>query len=120
MSGLEFGQVVIDCQDAGKLAGFWSVLLGRPVADGANAYFALLPGTPDRTFPTLMFLQVPEPRGGKNRLHVDLIAADHEAAAERAAGLGATRLGDFAEYGAVWTTLADPEGNVFDIGAAHP
>ena len=36
----------------------------------------------------------------------------------RAVGLGAKQVADFAEYGAVWTTLADPEGNVFDIGAS--
>ena len=29
------------------------------------------------------------------------------------------RVGEFAEYGTAWATLRDPEGNEFDIGAAH-
>ena len=38
---------------------------------------------------------------------------------ERALGLGATKVGEFDEYGTQWTTLADPEGNVFDVGVPH-
>ena len=78
----------------------------------------LFPASTDRTFPALMFLQVPEPRAGKNRWHLDFFAADPAAQVQRALELGAEKLGDFDEYGAKWTTLADPEGNVFDIGAA--
>jgi hypothetical protein len=63
-----------------------------------------------------MFVAVPEPRQGKNRLHVDLTSGDLSAAVDRAVSLGATKVGEFSEYGAIWTTLADPEGNVFDIG----
>jgi hypothetical protein len=33
--------------------------------------------------------------------------------------LGATKIGEFAEFGTEWATLADPEGNVFDIGLPH-
>ena len=52
-------------------------------------------------------------------MHLDLVSADRPAAVERALGLGATKVGDFDEYGTQWTTLADPEGNVFDIGVPH-
>ena len=38
---------------------------------------------------------------------------------ERAIELGARKVGDFDEYGTRWTTLADPESNVFDIGTPH-
>lgn len=100
MATLEFGQVVMDCRRADELGGFWSALLRRPLEAGADAFHASLPGAPERGFPTIMFLQVPEPRAGKNRLHLVLFAADHEAAAERA------------------VTLGRP-GWVFDIGAAH-
>jgi hypothetical protein len=31
--------------------------------------------------------------------------------------LGAKHIGDFDEYGAKWSTLAAPEGNLFDIAA---
>ena len=112
---LGFGQVVFDCVRADELAGFWSALLERPVRDGANQYFAVIGASGDRSFPSLMFIAVPEPRQGKNRLHLDLTSDDLSAAIGRAVSLGATKVGDFDEYGTVWTTLTDPEGNVFDI-----
>jgi len=52
---LGFGQVVIDSQRADEIAAFWSALLDRPVTDGANQFFALIPASEDRTFPALMF-----------------------------------------------------------------
>ncbi len=114
-----FGQVVIDSQRADETAAFWSALLDRPVNDGANRFFALIPASEDRTFPALMFLGVPEPRQGKNRLHLDLVATDLPTEVERAVALGATKIAEFDEYGTRWTTLTDPEGNVFDIGVRH-
>jgi catechol 2,3-dioxygenase-like lactoylglutathione lyase family enzyme len=45
------------------------------------------------------------------QFHLDLLIDGHEAAAERAVALGATRLAD----GASWITLADPAGHPFDI-----
>ena len=114
-----FGQVVIDSRRADENAAFWSALVDRPVKDGANQFFALVPASEDGTFPALMFLGVPEPRQGKNRLHLDLVATDLPAEVERAVALGATKVAEFDEYGTRWTTLTDPEGNVFDIGVRH-
>jgi hypothetical protein len=116
---LSLGQIVIDSADAAALAGFWSRLLDRPVRDGANQFFAVIPPAEDGAFPALMFLAVPEPRQGKNRLHLDLVSTDRTAAVERATQLGARIVGEFDEYGTQWTTMADPEGNVFDIGIPH-
>ena len=113
---LSLGQIVIDSADAATLADFWSRLLERPMRDGANQFFAVIPPAEDSSFPALMFLAVPEPRQGKNRLHLDLVSADRPAAVQRATQLGARVVGEFDEYGTQWTTLADPEGNVFDIG----
>jgi hypothetical protein len=89
------------------------------VIDGATQFFAMIPASEDGSFPALMFLAVPEPRQAKNRVHLDLVAADLPAEVERAVSLGATKVADFDEYGATWTTLTDPEGNIFDIGARH-
>ena len=114
-----FGQVVIDSLRADDIAGFWSGLLERPVNEGANQFFAMIPASADGTFPALMFLAVPEPRHGKNRVHLDLVADDLAAEVERAVSLGATKVADFTEYGATWTTLTDPEGNIFDIGLSR-
>jgi hypothetical protein len=115
-SSIGFGQVVLDCSVADQLAQFWSALVERPVSAGANQFFAVIPASDDGRFPSLMFLAVPEPRQGKNRLHLDLTSTDLNAAVERALALGATKVAEYDEYGTTWTTLADPEGNVFDIG----
>ena len=114
---LNFGQIAIDAADAAELAGFYSRLLDRPVGDNANPYFATIPG--DGRFPTMIFLKVPEDRAGKNRLHLDFFAENPAPHVERALELGATHAGEFDEYGTQWTTLSDPEGNVFDIGLEH-
>lgn len=120
MSGeLGFGQVVIDCENAQRLADFWSALVGRETDPGASDFYSLVPASADRTFPALMFLQVPEPRAGKNRWHLDLVCDDPAAQVQRALDLGAVKLAEFDEYGAKWATMSDPEGNLFDIGLAH-
>ena len=53
-------------------------------------------------------------------MHLDLVATDLQAEVERAVALGATKIAEFDEYGTIWTTLTDPEGNVFDIGLGTP
>ena len=110
--------IVFDCSNAVRLATFWAALLERPVDPEANEYFATVGGHGEAPLqPAYMFLQVPEERTGKNRLHVDLVSTDLAAEVEWAVGLGARHVGDFDEYGTVWATLADPEGNLFDVAA---
>jgi hypothetical protein len=117
-TSLTLGYVTFDSADAGRLATFWSGVLRRPVDDGASDQFATVGATGDDPLhPAFMFVQVPEPKVGKNRVHVDLLAADWRAEVDRVVELGATKIGDFDESGAVWATLADTEGNLFDIGA---
>ena len=105
--------ITFDCADALATARFWSAVLDRPLPDDASAEYVQLDGSP-----AWSFYAVPEPKAGKNRVHVDLEAADRDAEVERLVALGATRLGDFDEAGYRWTTLADPEGNEFDVVAA--
>ncbi|WP_367321029.1 VOC family protein [Streptomyces sp. HUAS ZL42] len=59
--------------------------------------------------PRLWFRLVPEGKTVKNRVHLDLLAADPEAEAGRLTGLGATVRARHAEH----VVLADPEGNEF-------
>ncbi|MET8329281.1 VOC family protein [Streptomyces sp. NPDC005181] len=65
----------------------------------------------------LLFQRVPEPKAGKNRLHLDVHTGPErrEAEAFRLEGLGATRLRKVAEPGGTWWVLADPEGNEFCV-----
>jgi predicted enzyme related to lactoylglutathione lyase len=105
--------VVFDCADAAELAGFWARVFSSTVDADGNAFFATVNRSGDG--PTLMFIQVPEPRTGKNRLHVDLATADWSTELDRLITLGAKRLDEHLEYGTHWITLADPEGNLFDL-----
>ena len=82
----------------------------------ASEFFARIPG--DGGDPLMMFIKVPEAKTVKNRVHLDMQAADRDAEVERLVGLGATVLHDKNEYGMQWTTLADPEGNEFCV-ASH-
>ena len=117
MTTLAIGNITMDCTDAASLAAFYAALLDRPVDDGASAVFATVGRAADAT-PVLMFIQVSDPTPGKNKVHLDLHAPNGRAEVARAIGLGARHVADFDEYGATWTTLADPEGNLFDIGTA--
>ena len=106
--------ITFDCNDAGKLAGFWSEALGRAVDSDANEDFAAI-GFGDPTQPAWFFIKVPEGKQVKNRCHPDLIAADRDGEVARLTAIGARHLADFEEGGHRWTTLLDPEGNEFDI-----
>jgi predicted enzyme related to lactoylglutathione lyase len=106
----------IDAADAAALAGFWAQALGLQVAAGADGGHAAVTIDPAGvSVPRLLFHQVPEGKTVKNRLHLDLAATDWEAEIGRLTDLGATRIRDVQENGARWITLADPEGNEFDL-----
>jgi predicted enzyme related to lactoylglutathione lyase len=47
-------------------------------------------------------------------MHFDLITTDFDAEIDRLTGLGATKLNEIKD-GGHWATLADPEGNEFDV-----
>jgi hypothetical protein len=67
------------------------------------------------TAPTIVFVQVPESKTIKNRLHIDVNPTDRDqdAELERLLGLGATPA-DVGQTGEEnWHVLADPEGNEF-------
>ena len=108
--------VTYDCGNAAELAGFWSSVLERPVADGASAEMASIP-PPDDGGPHWYFMQVPEGKIAKNRMHPDFATPDLAAEVERIEALGAKRGGEFNEGGLHWVTLQDPEGNEFDVVA---
>ncbi|MBB5913489.1 hypothetical protein BJY24_002356 [Nocardia transvalensis] len=110
---LRLANISVDCVDAAALAGFYAELLEQPADPGANENFASI-GRETMT-PTLMFLRVPDKNPGKNVVHLDLVATDRRDQIERAITLGAKHIADYDEYGISWSTLADPEGNLFDI-----
>jgi predicted enzyme related to lactoylglutathione lyase len=108
--------VVLDCADVERLADFWSTALGYPRRQAVTQFVVLSPPDGDAR-PTLILQQVPEPKGVKNRMHMDLHAADRDAAVERLVSLGARKIQEqpncIGEY--CWYLLADPEGNEFCV-----
>jgi Glyoxalase-like domain len=120
MTTLALYAVTFDCIDAVQLAKFWSAVLDRNVDDRANDEFASIGlGDPASDRPHWMFVKVPERKRVKNRVHVDLISNSRDRDVKRLLSLGATHVADIDEDGNCWTTLADPEGNEFDIVAGH-
>ncbi len=111
--------VSVDCADAAKLAGFWAQVLDRTTDPEPTAEFASIGMQEDGSNgPIWMFHAVPEGKAAKNRVHVDFATPDLAAEVERILTLGATHLAEVEEGGYRWATLADPEGNEFDVVAA--
>ena len=117
---LRQGDIVIDCADHEVVVPFWAAALGWERRDVNEQYVSLSPpadqrgATGPRPVP-LLFQKVPEPKGIKNRVHLDWRSEDRVAAVARLRDLGATEiatrsLGDF-----TWTVMADPEGNEFCV-----
>ncbi|MFI8964610.1 VOC family protein [Streptomyces sp. NPDC053493] len=108
--------VTIDCADAYALASFWAEVLDSKLSDDDN------PGDPEALVESqgagLLFIQVPEKKSVKNRIHLDLQPQDRtrDEEVERVVGLGATLVDDRRRPdGTGWVVLADPEGNEFCV-----
>ena len=101
--------LVIDCTDADRLAVFWSEALGVEVAARWNQY-VMLTTTVDGG-PALAFQEVPEPKQGKNRVHIDLEVADLDEASARVEALGGSVIEGREQDGVHIRVVADPEGN---------
>ena len=108
--------LTFDAGDPVALAAFWAAVLGRPVSEGANEFFATIERT--ATEPALLFIRVPEAKTAKNRMHVDLDCDDLASARQRLEALGAQFVHEKDEFGVQWLTFRDPEGNEFCV-ASH-
>jgi predicted enzyme related to lactoylglutathione lyase len=108
-----------DAHNAAELAHFWAQALHRRVNDGATEDFASIAADTDSELGVvLMFHKVPEGKTVKNRVHLDLQAADVGAEADRLTRLGAQQTRSLAENNNRWISLRDPEGNEFDLVAS--
>jgi hypothetical protein len=108
--------LVLDCSAPQELEGFWRDALGYRVYFSSDSHVILVPGDDANASP-LVLQRVPEPRAGKNRMHVDLVTDDIEGEVDRLVGLGARRLHDGIQSigDTRWVTLADPVGNEFCV-----
>jgi catechol 2,3-dioxygenase-like lactoylglutathione lyase family enzyme len=110
--------VCVDCHDPAVVAAFWEAALGWRRTHDTPAEIVLEPpaGSPaDGVAPDLLFLRVPDPAPGKNRLHFDLRPSGQDAEVARLTELGARRTSVGQGPDVSWVVMADPEGNEFDV-----
>jgi Glyoxalase-like domain len=112
--------VAVDCADPVALGRWWAEVLDYTVVYEASDESVVIAGTQDQPiWPGLVFVQVPEGKAVKNRLHIDLNPDDQEAEVARLEALGAKRV-DVGQRDVTWVVLADPEGNEFCVLRARP
>jgi predicted enzyme related to lactoylglutathione lyase len=117
--------LVLDANDPPRLARFWAGALGWVVTDETPDEVDVEPPGFDYPSPAalpLVFLPVPEPKTGQNRVHLDLASSSPEHQEElvrRVRDLGATPA-DVGQGEVPWVVLADPEGNEFCVLEPRP
>jgi predicted enzyme related to lactoylglutathione lyase len=111
--------VVVDCRDPLRQAEFWAQALGYEVSQRNPDEFQV--SDPTAVGGSLYFMKVPEPKVGKNRLHLDMVTSGSmEAEVARLVEAGAELVEvrqDPASFDNpdTWTVLRDPEGNEFCV-----
>ena len=108
-------EIVLDCAEPTRLAKFW-----REALDYRDYYtdtnLAVL--VPKEGIASPLLLQgVPEPKAGKNRMHVDIVVDDIEAEVHRLQAFGARRIDEGVQSfgGTRWVRMSDPEQNEFCV-----
>jgi hypothetical protein len=101
-----------DANDPSGLARFWAAALRWNVGNETSDEVALVP-TDGTTF-GIVFQRVPEPKAGRNRIHLDLTTAsldDQRASVAQLLELGAQHLDVGQTEDDPHVVLVDPEGN---------
>ena len=107
--------LVIDCAAFDALVPFWSAALDYVEWFPPSGQFAgIKPRERDGRL-AIIFQRVPEPKIGKNRVHMDYEAGDRAAEVERLVRLGGRVVRELDEPEGRWTIMADPEGNEFCV-----
>jgi predicted enzyme related to lactoylglutathione lyase len=110
----------VDSRDAHAQSLFWAAVLGfaeDPDDPNEPGHEECLIASPDGGT-RLLFIEVPEPKTLKNRLHLDLepVEGSRDDEVARVQGLGAQLVEDRRRPdGTGWAVLTDPEGNEFCV-----
>jgi len=118
-------QINMKAHDDDALGRFWAEVLGWGVDSEGPGVTNLEPvgfSYPDPSAVCIDLIARPEPKTGKNRVHLDLAttSAAHQAElVARLKDLGAT-LADVGQGDVPWTVMADPEGNEFCVLEPRP
>lgn len=108
----------VDCNDAPRVAAFWAAVFGAEVRGPDDEGVLWLDA--EGTRPEMLFINVPEAKSVKNRLHLDLRPDDQAAEVARLEGLGARRVDIGQGPDVSWVVMADVEGNEFCVLRARP
>jgi hypothetical protein len=115
---LSLEMITVDCTDPATLAQWWAQAVGGSVVPLPGGDFVLVVR---ESWPALGFQRVELPTPGKNRVHLDLTAADLDAEVHRLVGLGASETGRHClDGGFRWVVMEDPDGNAFCVAAPRP
>ncbi|WP_324273509.1 VOC family protein [Blastococcus brunescens] len=118
---ITLGAVNVEADEPRALATFWAQLLGGAVG-AENDGFAFVSAREPGGF-AMFFQRRSDPRPDRQGQHLDLTVpwGAREAEVARAVALGATHRWDVLDEvpWVQWSTLSDPEGNLFCI-AEHP
>ncbi|GGF34389.1 VOC family protein [Subtercola lobariae] len=113
---LKFEEIVVDCRDFRTLGQWWAAALGWSVLYENEGELEIQ--NPDGSHPTLLFLNVPESKTIKNRLHFDFVPDNQADEVARLLAMGAQR-GDIGQGEQPWVVMTDPEGNEFCVLSAR-
>jgi predicted enzyme related to lactoylglutathione lyase len=107
--------LVLDCADPPKLADFWREALDYREYYTDTSVAVLVPK--EGIAPPLVLQGVPEPKPGKNRMHLDIVVDDIEPEIARLQALGANRLDEGVQSvgETLWVRMSDPEDNEFCV-----
>ena len=120
--GCLVSHTTVDCRNAYELSEWWKGLLGYVDIEGDPN----LPGHEEcmiqdpETGHRVLFIEVPDVKQAKNRLHFDLRlrGSSRDEEVGRLLGLGTTVVADLRGTdgpGSGWVVFADPEGNEFCV-----
>jgi predicted enzyme related to lactoylglutathione lyase len=107
---IAIGNICIDTNDLPAALAFWQSVTGYEISTSGDTTYLT---DPHERGLGLSLQTVPEPRIGKNRLHLDLFTDNLEGEAARVRALGAIEVQRFTGDG--WIVMADPDGNQFCI-----
>lgn len=114
---LTLGMITVDSTDAEPLAQWWAEQTAAAITETNDGWFVVVKGG---ELPLMLaFQKVEEVTPGKNKVHLDLSAPDLDAEVDRLVAAGATLVERRGDESFRWVTLADPQGNLFDVAAAE-